>query len=43
MNGKKAKKLRKVARVLATMNPNTTTEKEYKRLKEIDKSIKRKQ
>jgi hypothetical protein len=42
MNGKKAKKLRKVARTLATMIPNTTTEKEYKKLKEIDKSIKRK-
>lgn len=40
MNQKKAKKLRKVARVFAQINPNTTVDAEYKKLKSIHKKVK---
>lgn len=41
MNGKKAKKLRKAARALAQIIPNTNVQVEYKKLKTIEKSIKK--
>ena len=42
MNNKKAKKLKKAARAMAAINPMTTFEKEYKKLKTIHQEIKNK-
>lgn len=40
MNQKQAKRLRRVARAFAQINPNTTVQEEYKKLKSIYKKVK---